>query len=61
MDCSMVLVMILLSTLIVSGSSSVTGLDFLVKMRMSITKRACAKRNSEILATTERTIVHLES
>lgn len=57
----MVLLMILLRSLIVSGSSSVTGLDFLVKMRMSITKSACAKRNSEILATTERTICHLDS
>lgn len=61
MDCSMVLVMILLRTLIISGSYSVAGLDFLVKMRISITKSAWAKRKSEILATTERTISHLES
>lgn len=61
MDCSIVLVMILLRTLIASGSYSVAGLDFLVTMRISITNRACAKRNSEILATTDRTMVHLES
>jgi hypothetical protein len=50
--------MILLSTAIISGSCSVAGLDFLRKIRQTITEEASEKSNRAILAARERTICH---